>query len=135
MILHIEQEILLDLQCRDLYLCNNDLNDEYLVIPSSNQCSCKKQQAILCKSDHDTCQKRCLLENILFIKQKNQSNNILINNYPTKVVLLTQNELEDNREIVYICHGNNLPRLIGDHLTNQLNCVNNLSINRVLLVD
>ena len=70
MIVYIEKEILLDTQCQDLYLCNNELNDEYLIISSIDQCSCKKQHVILCKYEHDLCQNRCLLEDNLFLKQK-----------------------------------------------------------------
>ncbi|CAF3681392.1 unnamed protein product [Rotaria sp. Silwood1] len=139
MILYIEQEILLDTKCQDLYLCTNGLNNEYLLISSSNQCSCQKQQAILCKYNHDLCQNRCLSEHILLIKQKNQTNNIFINDNPTNVVLLNKNELANNSEIVYICHENNLPKPILEHLKNQLTYTNNLptnsSINQTFIVD
>ncbi|CAF1458897.1 unnamed protein product [Rotaria sordida] len=139
MILYIEREILLDTKCQDLYLCNNELNNEYLLISSSNKCLCKKQQAILCKYDHDLCQNRCLIEHNLLIKQKNQSNHILINDNPTNVVLLDKNELENNSEIVYICHKNNLPQPIFEHLENQLNYTNNsstnLSISHTFIID
>jgi len=131
MILYIEKEILLETQCRDLYLCNNELNDEYLIISSIDQCSCKKQHAILCKYDHDLCQNRCLLEENLFLKQKNQSNEIFINNHPIDIVLLDKNELKTNSEIIYICHGNNLPKPILEHLKNQLTLTDTSSINRV----
>ncbi|CAF3866811.1 unnamed protein product [Rotaria sordida] len=139
MILYIEREILLDTKCQDLYLCNNELNNEYLLISSSNKCLCKKQQAILCKYDHDLCQNRCLIEHNLLVKQKNQSNHILINDNPTNVVLLDKNELENNSEIVYICHKNNLPQPIFEHLENQLNHTNNsstnISISRTFIID
>jgi hypothetical protein len=132
MILYIEKEILLDTQCQDLYLCDNGLNDEYLIISSIDQCSCKKQHVILCKYDHDLCQNRCLLEdNNLFLKQKNQTNEILINNHSINVVLLNKNELKTNSEIIYICQGNNLPKPILEHLKNQLTLTENLPINRV----
>ena len=132
MIIYIEREILSGTQCRDLHLCHNELNNEYLIISSTDQCTCKKQQAILCKYDHDLCQNRCLSENNLLIKQKNQSNELLINNSSTNVVLLDKNELKDNSEIVYICHGNNLPKPIFEHLKNSLTHTDISSINRVL---
>jgi hypothetical protein len=135
MILYIEREILSDTQCQDLYLCNNGMNNEYLIISSIDQCSCKKQQAILCKYDHDLCQNRCLSEQILFIKQKTQSNDILINDCLTNIVLLEKNELENNSEIIQICHGNNLPKAILEHLKNKLTYTNisstDISINQV----
>jgi hypothetical protein len=131
MIVYIEQEILLDTQCRDLYLCNNELNDEYLIISSIDQCSCKKQRVILCKYEHDQCENRCLIDNDLFLKQKSQSNEILINNHPINVVLLENNELKNNAEIVYICQENNLPKSIYQHLKNQLTLIDPSPINRV----
>lgn len=132
MIVYIEKEILLDSQCRDLYLCNNDLNNnEYLIISSNDQCCCKKQKAILCKSDHDLCSKRCLEENNLFIKQKNQFNEIFINNSLINIVLLDKNQLENNSEIIFISHGNNLPQPIYQHLKNKLTHTDSITINRV----
>jgi hypothetical protein len=128
MILYIEKDILLDTQCRDLYLCDNGLNDEYLIISSIDQCCCKTKHIILCKYDHDICSKRCLLENNLLIKQKNQTNEIFINNYPVNIVLLDKNELKNNSEIVYICQGNNLPKPILEHLKNQFTFTDNLSM-------
>lgn len=121
MIIYIEQEILLDTQCRDLYICDNELNDEYLINSSYDQCSCKKRSIILCKYNHDQCEKRCLLENNLFFKQKStQSNEILFNNHSINVVILEKNELKTNAEILYICQKDNLPKSIFEHLKNQL---------------
>lgn len=131
MIVYIEKEHLLDLQCEDLYICNNELNDEYLIISSNDQCSCKKQSVILCKYDHDMCKNRCLLEKKLFIKQNFQANEILVNNQLTNLVLLDKNQLKNNSEIIYICEGNNLPKPIFEHLKNQLNFTDNSTINRV----
>lgn len=131
MILYIEKDILSDIQCRDLCLCSNGSENEYLLIESSKQCSCRKQQAILCKYDHDLCRSRCLLEQRLFIKQKHQSNNVSIDDSPTNVVLLNKHELEKNSEILYISHENNLPNLILKHLKSQLNYTNNSSVDQV----
>jgi len=134
MIVYIDKEILLDTQCRDLYLCDNGLNDEYLILSSIDKCSCKTQHVVLCKYDHDICQKRCLLEKNLFLKQKIQTNEIFINNHPINIVLLDKNELKNNSEIVYIYQGNNLPKPILEHLKNQFNFTDNLSINRVGII-
>jgi hypothetical protein len=131
MILYIERDIFFDNQCRDIYLCDNDLDNEYLLFLSIDGCSCKKQQAILCKYNHDLCEERCLAENCLFIKQKCQSNEMFINNNPANIVLLDKNELETNSEIIYICHENNVPKPIIEHLKKKLNNVNQSSINRV----
>jgi hypothetical protein len=131
MIVYIEQEILFDTQCRDLYLCNNDLNDEYLMISSTNQCTCKKQHIILCKSEHDQCKNRCLADNYIFIQQKSQSNEIFIDNHPVNVVVLENNELNTNAEIVYICQEHNLPKSMFAHLKNQIKSTDLPSINRV----
>ncbi|CAF3929773.1 unnamed protein product [Adineta steineri] len=133
MILYIEKEILLDTHCQDLYLCDTGVNNEYLVTSSIDQCSCKKQQAILCKYDHDLCQNRCLSEQNLYIKQNNESNEILINNHSTNVILLEKNELEYNSEIVYICDRNNLPKPILEHLNNKLTYTKNNSTTDVLI--
>jgi hypothetical protein len=121
----------LDTQCRDLYLCNNELNDEYLIISTTDQCSCKKQHVVLCKYEHDQCQNRCLIGNDLFLKQKFQSNEILINNQAINIVFLENNELKNNAEIVYICQETNLPKSIYAHLKNQLKLTDPPSINRV----
>jgi hypothetical protein len=132
MIVYIEKDILLDTQCRDLYLCDNDLNNEYLLISSIDQCSCKKQQVILCKSDHDVCENRCLTENRLFVKQKNQFNEIMIKNSLTNVVLLDKNQLENNSEMIFICHGDNLPKPIFEHLKNKFTATDNSILNQRL---
>jgi hypothetical protein len=131
MILYIERDILLDTQCRDLYICANGLNDEYLILSSIDQCSCAKQHVVLCKYDHDVCENQCLLEKNLFFKQKTQSHEILMNNQPINLVLLDKNELKNNAEIVYICQGNNLPKPILEHLKNQFTSTNNSPTNRV----
>ena len=120
MIVYIEREILLDAQCRELYLCDNALNDEYLIISSAEQCSCKKRRVVLCQYDHDHCEKRCSSESSFFLKRNNQANEIFLNNQPINVVLLEKDELQNNAEIVYICEASNLPKAILEHLKNQL---------------
>ena len=131
MIVYIDREILLDEACRDLYLCNPTLTDEYLIVASTNQCSCEKQTVILCKYDHDQCERRCLADNRLLFKQHMQSNEILLNNQPINVVLLEESELQSNAEIVYICEENNLPKAIHEHLKNQVTITEIPSVNRV----
>lgn len=130
MILYIEKEFLLNLQCQDLYLCDNGLDDEYLIISSIDQCTCNKQSVILCKYDHDICKNRCLLEKKLYFKQLNQTNEILLNNQNINLVLLNKNELKNNSEIVYICQKDNLPKPIYEHLKNQLTFQETSFINR-----
>ncbi|UJR31135.1 hypothetical protein I4U23_018642 [Adineta vaga] len=132
MILYIEKELLLDTPCRSLNICDNKTNNECLILSSNEQCSCKKQQAILCKSNHDLCQNRCLSENILYIKQHVESNEIFINDCRTNVIILDKNELDTNSEIVYICQKNNLPKVIFEHLSNKLSYIDNSSTDLLL---
>ena len=95
MIIYLEREIFFDNQCRNLYLCNNQLTDEYFLLSSIDQCSCKKQKIVLCKNDHD----RCLAGEKLFLKQKSQTNEILMDNQVFNVVLLGKNELKKMRKL------------------------------------
>jgi hypothetical protein len=131
MIVYIDREILLNTDCRDLYLCQNTSVDEYLIIGSTDQCTCEKRFVTLCKSDHDECEQRCSRENRLFFKRKNQSNEILYDHQPVNLVFLEENELQSNAEIVYICEGDNLPKAIYQHLKNQVIVSEIPSIHRV----
>ncbi|CAF1291277.1 unnamed protein product [Adineta ricciae] len=132
MTLYIESEILFDSHCRDLNICDPGIDNDYLIISSNDQCSCPKRRAILCKSAHDSCRTSCSSEQILYIKQQNQQNDISINNSPANIVLLHKDELEHNSEIVYICQNKNLPKIMREHLNNKLSYTNISSIDLTL---
>lgn len=131
MIIYVEREILIDNQCRKLYLCENQSNDEYLIRSNVDDCLCKKQTIILCKSIDEQCDKCSSVDNYLFFKQNCQTNEILVNDQVVNVVQLETNELQTNTEIVYICQEKNLPKPIFEHVKNQLNLKEDLSTPRV----
>ena len=132
MTLYIESELLLDSHCRNLNICDPGIDNEYLIISSNDRCSCPKRRAVLCKYVHDSCRTSCSSEQILYIKQQNQQNEISINNSPGNIVLLHKDELEHNPEIVHICQNKNLPKIMREHLNNKLSNTNISSINLTL---
>lgn len=120
MILYVEREILLDNQCRDVHLCRTDLADEYLLISSSNQCSCPKQSAIFCKCDHDACSTRSRQEKKFFLKQNPTSNKVFLNSAPTNLVLFDKEEWQENAEMIYLSRGTHVPKPLMEHARNRV---------------
>ena len=121
MILYLEHDLFVDQQCRDVQLCSHESADEFLLISSSDRCACPKKSAIFCRDDHQSCAQRCHSESKILLKQNSQSKQILINNSPISLALLDKDILENNVEMIYLAHRNNIPKCLLEHTKNRLN--------------